>query len=1228
MRAGHGRLARAGLAPLALAVFLGSASPAFATGCGGLQAALTGAVAGDTVTLDADSLCTGPFTLPNAAITLQGGAGATIQGAPGARALSGVDIGATRLTNLTIQKGGGAGGGGAIAITGNSAPMLDHLTFLANDTAAGAGGAVSIATTAGSGTVTLDNVSFGDGTPTNHNHSSHGGGALAISSPINVTITNSQFNANATDDVGGGAALIALSGGADLTVTNTSFESNMSNGTDIDLGGGALRLEPSTGSVATVTDSTFHQNQVAAANTAGIANGGAIHVSHAGTTNLPSLVLSGNTFDANSISGGSPSNFSPTGGALNAVGAFVTSRKDRFTANTIPPGQNGFARGAAIALAPCVSSGPIPQNLFESDVIAGNKGAGSTLGGSIYLNCGLAPTNLRVRQSTLAGNQTAGGIAGIKAGPNDILTSENSIIGPDTGGEQLVGFSTRNITYTDLCINGAPHNDVGNICADPRLADPTTGDVLQTASSPTVDAGSNALANGITTDYEGEPRLQDGNNDSIPTVDIGVDERPRTVGCAMLAADFARAAAGASIRLTQGSTCTGSYDLPHLPITLSGDGTGATFQPAGGRALYGDDSGTTTLRNLVFTGGSGAPGGAVLFEGASNPTIDTVKFLDNHSADVGGALAIFSTSATGTITVTDTHFGDDTAAGWNSASKGGGAAIYPGPAPVYLTRTSFERNEATAGAGGGLYLARGTGSHVMKSVSFTKNNVIPDGGFDGRGGGAYMEANPAVQPLDISGLDFSGNTIAPGSGALAGAGLSIVGVFAVDEVHQGNNRFTGNSFTDASGASSVSGAGESVENARLISHEDRFASNQIGAHGSADARGVALALDGCSPIFPATQHAISNDVLAGNTGTGNVSGALSAQCATSSVGLNILNTTIVANIVGGDTAGIWGAGDETLSIVNSIVMANSGGEQLTGFGTPSITFSDMCASGSAYPGTGNICADPALADIPHADVHETASSPTVDRGSNGAIPAALHIDYEGHDRILDSDKNGSTVVDMGADEKLAPAPPVVVPVTVGPFDFGSPVPVANTPADTPPAANLVADAKTSAPAKKPTPTKKPKKCGDRTGPTSRFLNKLSHAARFNASGTVLAIRGVATYKKCKGGKAGKIKRVNFTVKRVVGNRCSFLTKSHTFGPLTSCRHKATLFRAKGTTKWSFALRGPLVGGKYLAQVQAVDNLGNKERLSSHRNFRHFRVDSRQLKQGWNGNHPDDYTKRG
>src|SRR4051794_5662033 len=213
MRASHGRLARAGLAAVfAVGGVLGTASSAFATDCGSLQAALTAASSGATVTLDQGSVCTGPYSLPNVPITLQGGGtGATIQGAAGARALSGTDVGSTTVANLTFSQGGGAGGGGAVTVTGSSTPTFLRDTFLANATTGGPGGALYIASDAGSGSVTIDSSKFGDGSVSDRNHSTAGGGGLAISSPRNVTITNSSFEYNLTDDGGGGGALVTLS---------------------------------------------------------------------------------------------------------------------------------------------------------------------------------------------------------------------------------------------------------------------------------------------------------------------------------------------------------------------------------------------------------------------------------------------------------------------------------------------------------------------------------------------------------------------------------------------------------------------------------------------------------------------------------------------------------------------------------------------------------------------------------------------------------------------------------------------------------------------------------------------------------------------------------------------------------------------------------------------------------------------------------------------------------
>ena len=71
-------------------------------------------------------------------------------------------------------------------------------------------------------------------------------------------------------------------------------------------------------------------------------------------------------------------------------------------------------------------------------------------------------------------------------------------------------------------MSGSAASGSGNICADPVLTD-----VHETAASPTVDAGDNSLTPAsLTTDFEGDPRNQDGNGDGVARVDMGADEAP------------------------------------------------------------------------------------------------------------------------------------------------------------------------------------------------------------------------------------------------------------------------------------------------------------------------------------------------------------------------------------------------------------------------------------------------------------------------------------------------------------------------------------------------------------------------------------------------------------------------------------------------------------------------------------------------------------------------------
>jgi uncharacterized repeat protein (TIGR01451 family) len=65
----------------------------------------------------------------------------------------------------------------------------------------------------------------------------------------------------------------------------------------------------------------------------------------------------------------------------------------------------------------------------------------------------------------------------------------------------------------------------GNIDADPRFVDAVGGNLRLQLTSPAIDAGNNAaVPGGVTTDLDGRPRIADGNDDGVETVDMGAYE--------------------------------------------------------------------------------------------------------------------------------------------------------------------------------------------------------------------------------------------------------------------------------------------------------------------------------------------------------------------------------------------------------------------------------------------------------------------------------------------------------------------------------------------------------------------------------------------------------------------------------------------------------------------------------------------------------------------------------
>ncbi|HEX7609805.1 MAG TPA: hypothetical protein VF380_03945 [Solirubrobacteraceae bacterium] len=235
------------------------------------------------------------------------------------------------------------------------------------------------------------------------------------------------------------------------------------------------------------------------------------------------VTQSGNVFDSNSLVALSGAGNYGGGGEW-LEGASLTSVADRFSRNFVAgtTGANwSWAAGLGIVNPTCSALAPTESTL-ENAVVEGNSlgpGTPEDIGGSgIYLGCGPSPANpnhLTLLDSTVTGNSTAGGIAGIEGDTADQLVLANSIVAGDTGGPETGGFdgpgASVSATYSDVCAGSSPLSGVGNMCANPLLADngsPASFDVHETAASPTIDAGSNALVPaGLGRDVFGAPRI-------------------------------------------------------------------------------------------------------------------------------------------------------------------------------------------------------------------------------------------------------------------------------------------------------------------------------------------------------------------------------------------------------------------------------------------------------------------------------------------------------------------------------------------------------------------------------------------------------------------------------------------------------------------------------------------------------------------------------------------------
>lgn len=158
--------------------------------------------------------------------------------------------------------------------------------------------------------------------------------------------------------------------------------------------------------------------------------------------------------------------------------------------------------------------------------------------------------------------------------------------------------------------------------------------------------------------------------------------------------------------------------------------------------------------------------------------------------------------------------------------------------------------------------------------------------------------------------------------------------------------------------------------------------------------------------------------------------------------VNITNCTLVGNSGDSSSSAALHNRGATMNVVNSIFWNNMGVAGIyRQYGASTISYSDVQGAvyGGFTDGGNNINANPNFEGT--ADQHLTSGSPCIDVGNNSAT-YILSEDFEGDNRKIDGDRNGSEIVDMGADEfDPSPVPDITANGSDGPITVAEGAPL-------------------------------------------------------------------------------------------------------------------------------------------------------------------------------------------
>jgi len=379
--------------------------------------------------------------------------------------------------------------------------------------------------------------------------------------------------------------------------------------------------------------------------------GGGIEVTGDFSHPVATPLITGNTITNNSLLGGGFG-----GGIEVAFNAAPTIQNNFISGNAV------FNFGGGIDLEASAST-PV---VVVQNIIVNNSTGGGGSGGGVS-----ASRNAIVTGNTIVGNTAFDGSSGIFVDRFPPGTISNNIVVAATGQTGIAcsqfsstfpTFSHNDVTspgggqgYSSNCAPAAQGN--GNISLDPQFVNAASGDYHLQATSPAIDAGDNGAPNLPQQDYEGHPRVVDGNNDCTDTVDIGAYELQASAQAAFspAALSFANQVVNTTSNAqpvtlsATGNTC--------LKVTLAVTGDFAQSNTCG----VGLPAGQSCIVNVAFTPSTtGTRTGALSLNGnaASVPLSGTGIIPATASVSPAsinfGSLVVGTESPAQIVTVTNT----------------------------------------------------------------------------------------------------------------------------------------------------------------------------------------------------------------------------------------------------------------------------------------------------------------------------------------------------------------------------------------------------------------------------------------------------------------------------------------------------------------------------------------------------------------------------------------------